>query len=261
MKKVLVAVSMIVLAATLSGCKEKVESSSVDPSFEKVKSSGVLVIGAAAVFPPMVFVDKDSNVVGFDIDLAKEVCSRLGLRLKIQEIVWANKEEDLYSGRIDCIWNGMSVDSARAKTMNLSDPYLTNRMVFVVKDKSLEHIDMLKEKRLGVQRASTAQTLLDEIEVDDDANEIVLFKDLIPEFDALDSGKVDAVYADEVFVKYWNNLHDKAYTVLDEGSYNEFYAVGFRKQDQSLRDTINSVLNQMKRDGKFVELSVKWFGK
>ena len=64
-----------------------------------------------------------------------------------------------------------------------------------------------------------------------------------------------------VFVKYWNNLHDKAYTVLDEGSYNEFYAVGFRKQDQSLRDTINSVLNQLKRDGKFVELSVKWFGK
>lgn len=261
MKKVLVAVSMIALAATLSGCKEKVESSNVDPSFEKVKSSGVLVVGHVPIFPPMVFVDKNNERVGFDVDLVTEVCSRLGLRLETREIEWANKEEELNSGNIDCIWNGMSVDSARARAMNLSDPYLMNRVVFVVKDSSLSHLDSIKGKRIGVQKASTAQLLLDKSEVGESAKEIVLIRNLIPEIEALDSGTVDAIYVDEVFAKYWNHSHGMAYTILEEGLYDEFYAVGFRKKDKSLRDTVNSILNELKRDGKFVDISVKWFGK
>ena len=261
MKKVLTVFAAVALAAALSGCNEKVETPKSDSSFEKVKSAGVLVVGQVPIFPPMVFVDKNNERVGFDIDLANEVCARLGLRLKTKDIVWANKEEELNSGNIDCIWNGMSVDSARARAMNLSDPYLTNRVVFVVKDSSLNHLDSLKGKRIGVQKASTAQRLLEKSEVGESAKEILLIRDLIPEFEALDSGTVDAVYVDEVFAKYWNNSHENAYTVLEEGLYNEFYAVGFRKKDKSLRDTVNSVLNELKRDGKFVDISVKWFGK
>ena len=228
------------LAVALTGCTKKEETPKGDSSFEKVKSAGELVLGHVDVFPPMAFVDNDSNVVGFDIDVAREVCSRLGIKLKLQRILWENKEKELKTGHIDCIWSGMSVDSSRASSMNLSDPYLTNHLVFVV--------------------ASTAHSMLLKSEVGKTA-EILAYENQKLAFDALDSGFVEAAFMDEVFAKYWNMKNNKGYTILKDGLHDEFYAVGFRRQDVFLRDTVNAVLNSMKKDGAFIEISLKWFGK
>ena len=248
------------LAVALTGCTKKEETPKGDSSFEKVKSAGELVLGHVDVFPPMAFVDNDSNVVGFDIDVAREVCSRLGIKLKLQRILWENKEKELKTGHIDCIWSGMSVDSSRASSMNLSDPYLTNHLVFVVKDKAIEHFDSLKGRKVSVQRASTAHSMLLKSEVGKTA-EILAYENQKLAFDALDSGFVEAAFMDEVFAKYWNMKNNKGYTILKDGLHDEFYAVGFRRQDVFLRDTVNAVLNSMKKDGAFIEISLKWFGK
>ena len=229
--------------------------------FDGLAKENTFVVGFDAEYPPYGYMDDNGDYTGFDLELAEAVCEIEGWELVKTPIDWDSKDMELNSGNIDCIWNGMSVDSARARAMNLSDPYLMNRVVFVVKDSSLSHLDSIKGKRIGVQKASTAQLLLDKSEVGESAKEIVLIRDLVPEIEALDSGTVDAIYVDEVFAKYWNHSHGMAYTILEEGLYNEFYAVGFRKKDKSLRDTVNSILNELKRDGMFVELSVKWFGK
>ena len=71
MKKIFSVIASIAFVATLSGCNEKKEVvSNSDQSFENVKKAGVLVLGHMGDFPPMVFADKDSNIIGFDIDLA-----------------------------------------------------------------------------------------------------------------------------------------------------------------------------------------------
>ena len=139
MKKIFAMFAAFACAAVLSACNDqKAESKAqADESLNKVKAAGEFVLGLDDSFPPMGFRDKDNNIVGFDIDLATEVCARLGVKLKTQPISWDAKEQELNTGKIDCIWNGMSVDSARAKAMNLSDPYLKNRMIFTVKDKAL----------------------------------------------------------------------------------------------------------------------------
>ena len=255
-----VAVTAIAITVVISGCNEKKEVvPNPDQSFEKVKSAGELVLGHMVAFPPMVFTNKEGNVVGFDVDLASEVCSRLGLKLKTVLIPWDAKEYELKMGHVDCIWSGMSVDSSRAVEMNLSDPYLTNRLVFVMKDKSVDHPDSLKGKKISVQRASTAQSMLVSSEVGNSA-EVLVYDGLSAAFEALDSGIVDAAFTDEVFAKYWNLKNDNRYVIMEDVLHNEVYAVGFRKGDQALRDTINTVLASIKKDGKFVELSVKWFG-
>ena len=253
---------VLAVAATLWGCKEEEKViPNPDQSFEKVKSAGVLVMGHMGAFPPMVYTDKDSNFIGFDIDLASEVCKRLGLKLKHKVIAWEDKEKELNAGNIDCVWNGMSIDSARAAAMNLSDPYLTNRMVFTIKNKAFDHPDSLKGKKIGVQKASTAQPLLEKSSTGEEAKEIVVFENVSLALEALEQGTVDAVYTDEVAAKHLNVLNGTEYIFLEEGSANEFYAVGFRKKDEALRDTINAVLNTIKRDGKFIDISIKWFGK
>ena len=133
MKKIFAMLAAFACAAVFSACNDqKAEQSTADESLNKVKAAGEFVLGLDDSFPPMGFRDKDNNIVGFDIDLATEVCARLGVKLKTQPISWDAKEQELNTGKIDCIWNGMSVDSARAAAMNLSDAYLTNRMIFTV---------------------------------------------------------------------------------------------------------------------------------
>ena len=263
MKKIFAMFAAFACAAVLSACNDqKAESKAqADESLNKVKAAGEFVLGLDDSFPPMGFRDKDNNIVGFDIDLATEVCARLGVKLKTQPISWDAKEQELNTGKIDCIWNGMSVDSARAKAMNLSDPYLKNRMIFTVKDKALASLAALAGKKIAVQNGSTAQKLLDASEAGKAAKEIVPFDDNQTALMDLDKGGVDAVFLDEIVAKYWIVTNAKDYTVLEEGLSDEVYAVGFRKKDQALRDAVNSALAAMKADGKFDEISAKWFGK
>ena len=263
MKKLLAMFAAFACATVLSACNDqKAESKTqADESLNKVKAAGEFVLGLDDSFPPMGFRDKDNNIVGFDIDLATEVCARLGVKLKTQPISWDAKEQELNTGKIDCIWNGMSVDSARAKAMNLSDPYLKNRMIFTVKDKALANLAALAGKKIAVQNGSTAQKLLDASEAGKAAKEIVPFDDNQTALMDLDKGGVDAVFLDEIVAKYWIVTNAKDYTVLEEGLSDEVYAVGFRKKDQALRDAVNSTLAAMKADGKFDEISAKWFGK
>lgn len=261
MKKLLLPLALV---AFLFGCKESSNQESkveTDESFNKVKTAGVFVLGLDDSFPPMGFRDKENNIVGFDIDLATEVCARLGLQLKTQPISWDAKEQELNTGKIDCIWNGMSVDSARAKAMNLSDAYLKNRMIFTVKDKSLASLSALAGKKIAVQNGSTAQKLLEASEAGKAAKEIVPFDDNQTALMDLEKGGVEAVFLDEIVAKYWITTNGKDYVVLEEGLSDEVYAVGFRKKDQVLRDSVNKTLQAMKADGKFDEISAKWFGK
>jgi polar amino acid transport system substrate-binding protein len=261
MKKLLLPLALV---AFLFGCKESGNQESkveTDESFNKVKTAGVFVLGLDDSFPPMGFRDKENNIVGFDIDLATEVCARLGLQLKTQPISWDAKEQELNTGKIDCIWNGMSVDSARAKAMNLSDAYLKNRMIFTVKDKSLASLSALAGKKVAVQNGSTAQKLLEASEAGKAAKEIVPFDDNQTALMDLEKGGVEAVFLDEIVARYWITTNGKDYVVLEEGLSDEVYAVGFRKKDQALRDSVNKTLQAMKADGKFDEISAKWFGK
>lgn len=254
----------LAVAAMLIGCNEnKNENTKVqaDESLNKVKAAGELVLGLDDSFPPMGFRDKENNIVGFDIDLATEVCARLGVKLKTQPISWDAKEQELNTGKIDCIWNGMSVDSSRAAAMNLSTPYLKNRMIFTVKDKALANLAALVGKKIAVQNGSTAQKLLDASEAGKAAKEIVPFDDNQTALLDLEKGGVDAVFLDEIVAKYWIVENAKDYVVLEEGLSDEVYAIGFRKADQALRDAVDNALATMKADGKFAEISAKWFGK
>ena len=95
-----------------TGC-EKVEKDGKDNSFKAIKDKGEMVIGVDDEFAPMGFKDKDGNLVGFDIDLAKLVCKKLGVKAKIKAIPWDTKEIQLQSGDIDAIWNGYTITSER----------------------------------------------------------------------------------------------------------------------------------------------------
>lgn len=231
-----------------------------DQSLQNILDKGELVLGLDASFPPMGFTDENNEIIGFDIDVAQEVCNRMGVELVKQPINWDTKEEDLKVGKIDCIWNGMSINPARAEAMNLSDPYMKNEMIFVVPaDSEVKSMDDLEGKTVGVQTGSTAQEILEAWDKFDTITESPL-EENVTALSQMELGFSDAVFLDSVVANYFITSSNKDYVVLDGNLEAEEYAVGFRKEDQALRDEVQKTLSEMKADGALGEISTKWFG-
>ncbi|MBQ8121328.1 MAG: transporter substrate-binding domain-containing protein, partial [Ruminococcus sp.] len=138
MKGIIKRIASVALAATMLfavGCGSSSSNSDSskagsDDSLKKVMDAGKLVLGLDATFKPMGYTDENDKIVGFDIDLAQEVCKRMDIKLETYNVNWDTKEQDLNAGTIDCIWNGLSVSDERKKQMLMSEPYMNNTMVF-----------------------------------------------------------------------------------------------------------------------------------
>ena len=247
-------------ADTTAADTESGDAAAEDQSLQKVLDDKKLVLGLDASFPPMGFTDENNEIIGFDIDVAQEVCDRMGIELVKTPINWDTKEEDLNVGKIDCIWNGMSINPARAEAMNLSEPYMKNEMIFVVPaDSDIKSMDDLAGKTIGVQTGSTAQEILEAADLYADITESPL-EDNVTALNQMELGFSDAVFLDSVVANYLITSHNKDYVILDGNLEAEEYAIGFRKNDQALRDEVQKQLSEMKADGKLGEISEKWFG-
>lgn len=264
-----VASSMLVLSAgcgndagssSSSSSKPESSASGEDNSLQNVLDSGKFILGLDATFKPMGYTDEHDEIVGFDIDVAEEVCKRMGVELVKESINWDTKEQDLNTGRIDCIWNGMSVSPSRAEEMNLSEPYMKNAMVFVVPaDSDAKTMSDLSDKSIGVQNGSTAQEILEGSDIASTIKEQSMATN-IEALQQMELGIVDAVFLDSVVAEYEINSSGKDYVILPEGLEEEEYAIGFRKDDQALRDEVQKILSEMKADGTLGDISTEWFG-
>lgn len=182
---------------------EETEAAEDDNSLQNVLDKKTFVLGLDDSFPPMGFRDEENNIVGFDIDLATEVAKRMGVELVVQPIDWDAKEMELNSGKIDCIWNGMSVNDARLASMYIAKPYIGNRQIIIVPgDSDIKTIADLKGKVIGLQKGSSALDALNANEIAKDVKEVVEYPENVSAFMDLKAGRVDAFVVDEVVGKY-----------------------------------------------------------
>ncbi|MCL2496635.1 MAG: transporter substrate-binding domain-containing protein, partial [Clostridiales bacterium] len=128
MKKQLVVVLLFALVLVLVACPAKTS----DSDYEYVKAKGEIIIGYT-VYEPMNFFDAANNFTGFDTELAYAVCAKLQMNPNFVEINWDTKEVELNAKSIDCIWNGLTITDARKETMSITNPYVQNAQVVVMK--------------------------------------------------------------------------------------------------------------------------------
>lgn len=266
MKKRVIAVLMAVaMTATMfTGCGEKAKDKGgdgADTSLEYVKEKGTLVVGLDPAFPPMGFMDENQEIVGFDIDLAKEVCERMEIEPEFTPIDWDTKEQELNTKGIDCIWNGLSRSPEREEALLLSDTYMLNTQVAVVlADNEAKTLDDLAGKTVAVQTASTAEEAIANDKEFADSIEILSIKDNVQAMLELGTNSADAVVMDKVVAMYYMEKEAGKYKILDESLADEEYAIAFRKADQALCDEVVKTLKEMKEDGTLAEIATKWFG-
>lgn len=230
-----------------------------DGSLKKILNSGRLVLGVDANFPPMSFVEEDEDIVGFDVDMFREVCKRLGVELIRRSIDWDDKEEELNGGTIDCI-GSMSVTPESAREMNLSEPYIKETLTFVVPgNSSARWLRDLKGRKIGVQAGSTTQEALEKLDIYKDITP-VLFDDNLTILRQLKTGDLDAGLVDSVAAYYFIYSSSEQYFFLPENLGEEKFAIGFRKNDKELRNRVQEILSEMKADGSLGKISKKCFG-
>ena len=247
----------------LALCCAPALAETADDSLTYIQEKGTLVLGLDPYFPPMGFYDEDGGITGFDIDVATEVCARLGVQLVATPISWEAKEMELNNKNIDCIWNGMSISEDRLASMSISVPYMANAMVLVVRaDSGIATKADLAGKTLGLQSGSTAEEALDGDEAfKATLGKVVPFDDNTVALMDLQNGGLDAVLLDLVVADYYmaNNV-DAKLVRIDETLLPEEYGIGFRKADVALTEAVNQAMFDMVADGTMAAFSERWFG-
>ncbi len=271
MKKILALALSLVLAVSMAGCGAAGGASGADESWTKVEQAKKLVLGMDNAFPPMGYIDTQTgDLIGFDVDLATEVCNRLGIELQLQPIDWDNKTSELNNGNVDCLWNGFSKTEEREKEFNLSSAYMKNNQIILVKSDSDYHsLDDLAGKTVGVQADSSAEDALngdDAKAFKDSLKEIVQIGDYSKAVLEIQNGTIDAIAIDEVVARFYLTNDPGAYRILEkedgtvESLAVEDYVIGFRKTDAALKEKVEGALKDMSSDGTMKTISEKWFG-
>lgn len=262
MKKILGVMLACILLLSFAGCKAE-EVSTQDNSLTLVKDAGKLVIGLDDTFAPMGFREADGTLVGFDIDLAREVCAAMGVEAVFQPIDWDAKELELNNNKIDCIWNGMSITPERQESMSLTRGYLDNKIIIMsTSDVTISSKEDLVNYNLGTQAKSSALEVIkgDEIfpQIEDKLSEYPSYDDVIMDMAA---GRIDVMIVDEVLGQYKNTIIDNAFNVAPVNFGEDLYAVGLRKGDAELTKALQTAMDEVVASGKAAEISEKWFGK
>lgn len=238
-------------------------ATSADNSLKDIKEKKELIIGLDDNFPPMGFRDNSGEIVGFDIDMAKEVGKRMGVKVTFKPVEWDGIILSLNNKDIDAIWNGLTITDKRKEQIAFSKVYLQNKQIIVVNSKSnISKKSDLKDKIVGLQMGSSSETALaSNSQLTSSLKEVKKYSNNTEALLDLNAGRIDAVIVDEVVGRYYASKKPGDYKVLDENLGVENYGVGIRKTDTSLTEEINKQLEEMKNDGTANTISQKWFGK
>ena len=256
MKKIFLPLMLLILFVT--GCGGQDSQDTDSPEKQK------LVIGLDDEYAPFGFRDEQGNLIGFDIDFAKEAAKRLDVEFEFRPIDWSKKEDELDAGHIDIIWNGLDITPERQERILYSKPYMDNRQILLVKNNSnfkIRSTNDLSGKVVGTQAGSNSETYINENE--NFKNTFAEFKTYLnfkEAFKDLESGEVDVLIVDELAGRYEMSKIPAKFEAVEVtiGPVTQI-GIGFRKEDAELRDRIQKVFDDMIRDGTAKEISEKWF--
>ncbi|QIZ77705.1 basic amino acid ABC transporter substrate-binding protein [Ferrimonas lipolytica] len=235
MKKTIAALSFSALA--LTGCG--------------ADKTNQLIVGTNATFPPFEYVGgaNGTEIIGFDIDLAKQVAADAGKELVIKDMKFDSLVVALNAGKIDMIAAGMTITEERQANVDFSTPYYeATQLVISHHDVDFSSSEQLKGKKIAVQLGTTGDTMAKDFTTD-----VSAFNTGFEAVMELANGKVDAVLFDAAPAQ--NIIAGKPKLKASKVEFTpEYYGFAVAKGDHELLTQINSTLDNMKTDGRYQQL-------
>ncbi|WP_240430444.1 ABC transporter permease subunit [Suicoccus acidiformans] len=221
-----------------------------------------LIIGLDPTFAPYGY-EENGEMKGFDIEIAAEVFDEMGMEYKFQPIDWGMKEQELYNGNIDMIWNGYSVSPERKQQVAFSKPYIEGRVgILVREDSDIRTKADLAGKVVATQEGSSQ---LEAIQADEafieSIGELVTFSSFNEVLAELESGRADAIVIAELVTRYYftQNGQGEHYRMLEEDFGVTETAVGFRKSDTAFVEEFDAALDKVMASDAYDESYNRWF--
>lgn len=269
LNKIIAVVAVSAIAISAIGCGsstktegEKTEGAAVEQkadggNLDDIKSKGKLVVGTSADYPPYEFhaiKDGKDEIVGFDIDIAKEVAKDLGVELEVKDMDFDGLLVALQAGKVDMVFAGMTPTDERKENADFSDIYYTATHRFILRsgeEGSVKSFDDLKDKKIGVQKGSIQEGIAkDNFDV---ANIKSLAKvtDLVLD---LKNNKVDAILIEEGVAKI-NCDKNKDIAVSDFVVKDEDggAAIALKKGSTELQTEVNKTISKLKEEDKITK--------
>lgn len=240
MKKTIIVIALLITTLTLTGCSKK--------------NDNEIVMATEAGFAPYEYYE-NGEIVGVDIEIAKEIANALGKKLIVKDIAFDSIINELKSGKADFALAGMSITEERLKEVDFSIQYTTSRQVVIVKkNSSINSINNIYDKKIAVQLGSVADLYLSENYPN---TELVRQKKYLSMVEDLKSDKIDLIVMDklpaEQIVASSNELK-----ILEGSIFEDSYGIAVKKGNTELLSTINNVLNKLMSENKIDEYIVKY---
>ena len=269
LKKMIAVVAVATMAISAIGCGsssktegEKTEGAAVEQkadggNLSDIKSKGKLVVGTSADYPPYEFhtmANGKDEIVGFDIDVAKEVAKDLGVELEVKDMDFDGLLVALQAGKVDMVFAGMTPTDERKENADFSDIYYTATHRFILRsgeEGSVKSFDDLKGKKIGVQKGSIQEGIAKDNFDEANIKSLAKVTDLVLD---LKNNKVDAILIEEGVAKINcdknKDIAMSDFVVTDE---NGGAAIALKKGSTELQTEVNKTISKLKEEDKITK--------
>ncbi len=248
------------LAASLLAAGAVAATAQAADLLDTVKQAGVLKIGVEGTYPPFNYRGANNQLEGFDVDVARAVAGKLGVKPEFVTTEWSGIIAGLQAGKFDVIVNQVAVTAQRKQALDFSTPYVYSAAQLIQRKddkREFKSLEDLKGHKLGVSLGSNYNDLAKSV-----AGIDVKTYPGAPEYlRDLAAQRVDAALNDRLMISYLiktSNLPLRPGAVV-QGA-NSDVAIPFRKDNPKFAQAIDQALESLRKDGSLAKLSEKWFG-
>ncbi|THK34109.1 transporter substrate-binding domain-containing protein [Ensifer sp. MPMI2T] len=226
---------------------------------DEIKQRGKLVVGVLTDYPPFGGTDANQQPAGYDVDVSNLMAKELGVDLEIVPVTGPNRIPFLLTRKIDAVVATFGIIKERTKQVNFSNPY-SAMTIYILgpKDLQVSKPDDLKDKRVGVTRASTQDTAVMEIAPKEAT--IMRFDDDATTTQSIISGQVDVIGASNTVLATINTQFPDLHIVPKFTMKEQANGIAFRKEDTQFLEWTNTFIAKIVTDGRLSEINQRWFG-
>lgn len=261
---VLLTITLALCSISFTGCgSQKEEAAKKEESqdlLEEIKERGKIIIATEGTWAPWTYHDENDELVGFDVEVAKAIAEKLGVKAEFVEVEWDGIFAGIDAKRYDITCNGVEVDEERAEKYNFTDPYAYMRTAVIVREDD-DRISSLNDLK-GMKTANTLQSTYAKI-AENYGAEVTGVDDLIQTIQLLESGRIDATLNAEVsYYDYMKEHPEAKLKIAALGNDASLVSIPVRKgaENESLVEAINKAIKELADEGVLTELSNKYFG-